>query len=105
MNHLDEKDADAVAGCLELSPDVSVALQQFPTKVWDQTVPTDPAMYRLYEMVGVYGETIKELIHEEFGDGIMSAVDFNFDLSREKNEKGDRVKLVISGKYLPYSSW
>ena len=105
MNHLDEKDADAVADYLGLSPDVSVALQQFPTKTWDQTVPTDPAIYRLYEMVGVYGETIKELIHEEFGDGIMSAVDFNFDLSREKNEKGDRVKLVISGKYLPYSSW
>jgi len=105
MNHLEKADADAVAACLGLPNEVSTALQQYPNKKWEQTVPTDPAIYRLYEIVGVYGETIKELIHEEFGDGIMSAIDFNMTLSREKNEKGDRVHLSLSGKYLQYSSW
>ena len=105
MNHLEKADADGVAACLGLSSEVSIALQQYPNKKWEQTVPTDPAIYRLYEIVGVYGETIKELIHEEFGDGIMSAVDFNMTLSREKSEKGDRVHLSLSGKYLQYSSW
>ena len=105
MNHLEKSDADAVASCLGLPGTVSTALQQYPNKQWEQTVPTDPAIYRLYEMVGVYGETIKELIHEEFGDGIMSAVDFNMTVSREKSEKGDRVHLSLSGKYLQYSAW
>ena len=105
MNHLEKADADAVAACLGLPNEVSTALQQYPNKKWEKTVPTDPAIYRLYEIVGVYGETIKELIHEEFGDGIMSAIDFNMTLSREKSEKGDRVHLSLSGKYLQYSSW
>jgi cyanate lyase len=69
------------------------------------TVPTDPLIYRLYELVNVYGTTIKELIHEEFGDGIMSAIDFDLDLSRQEHEKGDRVKLVMSGKYLQYKTY
>ena len=64
--------------------------------------PTDPLIYRLYEMVMVYGTTFKELIQEEFGDGIMSAIDFNMDMERESNAKGDRVKLTLSGKFLPY---
>ena len=68
-------------------------------------VPTDPLIYRWYEIVNVYGSTIKELIHEEFGDGIMSAIDFSMDLSREPHEKGDRVKIVMSGKFLPYKSY
>ncbi|MEK9941479.1 MAG: cyanate hydratase, partial [Gammaproteobacteria bacterium] len=77
MNHLEKDDAEAVTRFLNLPSAVAIALQQYPKKTWDQTVPTDPALYRLYEIVGVYGDTIKELIHEEFGDGIMSAVDFN----------------------------
>jgi|TARA_B110001454_G_scaffold162008_1_gene151480 cyanate lyase len=105
MNHMDKEDADAVVNYLDLSADASIALQQFPNKKWEQTVPTDPVIYRLYEMVGVYGETIKELIHEEFGDGIMSAIDFRMNLSREENENGDRVRLDLSGKFLPYRSW
>lgn len=105
MNHMDKEDADAVVNYLELSADASIALQQFPNKKWEQTVPTDPVIYRLYEMVGVYGETIKELIHEEFGDGIMSAIDFRMNLSEEENENGDRVRLDLSGKFLPYRSW
>jgi cyanate lyase len=64
--------------------------------------PTDPLIYRLYELVMVYGTTFKELIQEEFGDGIMSAIDFNMDMEREPNAKGDRVKLTLSGKFLPY---
>ena len=68
-------------------------------------VPTDPLIYRLYEVVSVYGSTMKELIHEEFGDGIMSAIDFSMDIKREPNEKGDRVNVVLSGKFLPYKTF
>jgi cyanate lyase len=69
------------------------------------TVPTDPLIYRFYELVNVYGTTLKELIHEEFGDGIMSAIDFKMDLTREPDPQGDRVKIVMSGKFLPYKTY
>ena len=69
------------------------------------TVPTDPLIYRFYELVNVYGTTIKELIHEEFGDGIMSAIDFSMDITREPDPKGDRVHIVMSGKFLPYKMY
>ncbi|SDD51849.1 cyanate lyase [Massilia sp. PDC64] len=68
-------------------------------------VPTDPLIYRWYEIVSVYGTTIKELIHEEFGDGIMSAIDFSMDIVREPDPKGDRVNVVLSGKFLPYKQY
>ncbi len=68
-------------------------------------VPTDPLIYRWYEIVNVYGTTIKELIHEEFGDGIMSAIDFSMDIQREANPNGDRVNVVLSGKFLPYKQY
>ncbi|MFO6420577.1 cyanase [Hylemonella sp. W303a] len=68
-------------------------------------VPTDPLIYRWYEIVSVYGTTIKELIHEEFGDGIMSAIDFKMDITREADPKGDRVNVVLSGKFLPYKTY
>ena len=68
-------------------------------------VPTDPLIYRWYEIVSVYGTTIKELIHEEFGDGIMSAIDFSMDIKREPNDKGDRANVVLSGKFLPYKTY
>jgi cyanate lyase len=68
-------------------------------------VPTDPVIYRLYEIVNVYGTTIKELIHEEFGDGIMSAIDFSMDITRSPDPKGDRVSVVMSGKFLPYKTY
>ncbi len=67
--------------------------------------PTDPLIYRWYEIVNVYGSTIKELIHEEFGDGIMSAIDFSLDIQREQDPQGDRVKVVLSGKFLPYKQF
>lgn len=66
---------------------------------------TDPLIYRWYEIVSVYGTTIKELIHEEFGDGIMSAIDFSMDISRVADPKGDRVQIVLNGKFLPYKAW
>ena len=69
------------------------------------TVPTDPLIYRWYEIVNVYGTTLKELIHEEFGDGIMSAIDFSMDIDRQADPKGDRVKVVLSGKFLPYKTY
>jgi cyanate lyase len=69
------------------------------------SVPTDPLIYRFYELVSVYGTTFKELIHEEFGDGIMSAIDFKMDLKREPDPKGDRVSITMSGKFLPYKTY
>jgi cyanate lyase len=65
-------------------------------------VPTDPTIYRFYEIVQVYGATLKELIHEEFGDGIMSAIDFDLDLTRQPDPSGDRVRIVMTGKFLKY---
>ena len=105
MNHLEKKPADAVAKVLGLRKDVSAALQRFPTKTWTQTIPTDPLIYRWYEIVGVYGETIKEMINEKFGDGIMSAIDFSMDIVRQPDPKGDRVNVVLSGKFLPYKQY
>jgi cyanate lyase len=69
------------------------------------SVPTDPLIYRFYELVNVYGTTFKELIHEEFGDGIMSAIDFSMELKRESDPKGDRVRISMSGKFLPYKTY
>ncbi|MEW6119239.1 MAG: cyanase [Pseudomonadota bacterium] len=105
MNHLEKSQADAVAAVLDLDGEVSTALQQFPLKTWDSTIPTDPLIYRWYEMLNVYGGTIKELINEKFGDGIMSAIDFIMKIDRQEDPRGDRVLVTISGKFLPYRSW
>jgi len=105
MNSLKPENADKLCEALSLSEDVSVALQQFPHKSWDKTIPTDPVVYRWYEIVGVYGDTIKELIHEKFGDGIMSAIDFSMHIDKEENPAGDRVVVTLNGKFLPYKSW
>ncbi|BAZ93338.1 cyanate hydratase [Thiohalobacter sp. COW1] len=105
MNSLKAEAADKLIDVLGLPGVVSTALQQYPHKRWDQAVPTDPVIYRWYEIVGVYGETIKELIHEKFGDGIMSAIDFSMDIDKEENPAGDRVRVTMSGKFLPYKSW
>lgn len=105
MNHLEKSEADAVAEILGMGAELSTALQEFPHKHWDDMVPTDPVIYRWYEIVGVYGETIKELIHEKFGDGIMSAIDFTMNIDKEENPAGDRVVVTLNGKFLPYKSW
>lgn len=105
MNSMQPAFADKLCTMLDLPSEVSLALQEFPLKVWDQAVPTDPLIYRLYEVVGVYGETIKSLIHEKFGDGIMSAIDFTMHIEKEENPAGDRVVINMNGKFLPYKSW
>ena len=98
--------AAKVGAMLELPSEAIEQLQVVPYKgSLPTTVPTDPLIYRFYELVNVYGTTFKALIHEEFGDGIMSAIDFSMDLQRESDPKGDRVKIVMSGKFLPYKSY
>ncbi|CUH79802.1 cyanase [Tropicibacter naphthalenivorans] len=105
MNAFPQDKAEAIATLLDLPADTVDALTESPTKIWSQTVPTDPCIYRFYEIVGVYGPTLKALIHEEFGDGIMSAIDFDMSVTRVPDEKGDRVKVEMSGKYLSYNAW
>ncbi|MCB1876546.1 MAG: cyanase [Chromatiales bacterium] len=105
MNSLKPEYADKLCQALGLPGEISTALQAFPHKSWDKLVPTDPVIYRLYEIVGVYGDTIKEIIHEKFGDGIMSAIDFSMHIDKEENPAGDRVKITMNGKFLPYKSW
>jgi cyanate lyase len=98
--------ANVVGKLFDLSADDVLWLQRVPYKGSLPTaVPTDPLIYRFYELVNVYGTTLKELIHEEFGDGIMSAIDFSMDLQREPDPKGDRVRIVMSGKFLPYKTY
>jgi cyanate lyase len=98
--------AETIGGLFDLSDEAVAWLQVVPSKGSLSTaVPTDPLTYRLYEIVSVYGSTIKELIHEEFGDGIMSAIDFSMDIQRAADPKGDRVNLVMSGKFLGYKSY
>ena len=101
-----QEQAEAVGKLLGLSTEAVQLLQVVPYKGSLPTaIPTDPLIYRFYELVNVYGLTFKELIHEEFGDGIMSAIDFHMDLTREPDPKGDRVKIVMSGKFLPYKMY
>jgi cyanate lyase len=98
--------AETVGELFGLTEDEIAWLQVVPYKGSLPTaVPTDPLIYRWYELVNVYGMTIKELIHEEFGDGIMSAIDFSMDITREPDPKGDRVHVVMSGKFLPYKTY
>jgi len=80
-------------------------LAAFPSKGLGPVVPTDPLIYRLYEIMQVYGYPFKSIVHEKFGDGIMSAIDFTMDVEKEKDPKGDRVKVTMSGKFLPYKVW
>ena len=103
---LDAGQAAVIARLFDLSEAEARWLQVVPYKGSLPTpVPTDPLIYRWYEVVSVYGMTIKELIHEEFGDGIMSAIDFNMDIQREADPKGDRVNVELSGKFLPYKQY
>ena len=101
-----KKQAQTVGKIFALPEDAVLLLQTVPYKGSIPTaVPTDPLIYRLYELVNVYGTTFKELIHEEFGDGIMSAIDFDMDITRVAHQKGDRVKIVMTGKYLQYKTY
>jgi len=103
---LNAEQAGVVAEVFGLSNEEKAWLMVVPYKgSLPSAVPTDPLIYRFYELVNVYGTTFKELIHEEFGDGIMSAIDFKMDLTREPDPKGDRVHIVMSGKFLPYKTY
>ncbi|MCZ2497802.1 cyanase [Xylophilus sp. Kf1] len=103
---LTAEQAAVLAEVFGLDADDQKWLQVVPYKGSLPTaVPTDPLIYRWYELVSVYGTTIKELIHEEFGDGIMSAIDFSMDMQRQNDPKGDRVRVVLSGKFLPYKTY
>lgn len=96
-------EAAAAANLLELDEDTTRALQLQPTRgSLGAAVPTDPTIYRFYEVLQVYGPTIKELIHEQFGDGIMSAINFRLDVRRVPDPDGDRVEVILNGKFLPY---
>jgi len=98
--------AERAAKLFDLGEDEKLMLQEIPYRgSLLAAVPTDPLIYRFYELVQVYGTTWKELIQEEFGDGIMSAIDFTLEISRETDPKGDRVHVVMSGKFLPYKTY
>jgi cyanate lyase len=101
-----KEQANAVGKIFGLTAEEKKWLQVVPYKGSLPTaVPTDPLIYRFYELVSVYGTTFKELIHEEFGDGIMSAIDFKMDMTRLNDPNGDRVQIVMSGKYLAYKTY
>lgn len=103
---MSKSQAETVGKLFELSDEQVAWLQIAPYKgALPTAIPTDPLIYRWYEIMHVYGSTLKELIHEEFGDGIMSAIDFSLAVSREPDPKGDRVKVVFSGKFLPYKMY
>lgn len=103
---LTKAQAMTVGQILDLPTEAISLLQVVPYKgALPTAVPTDPLLYRFYELINVYGTTIKTLIHEEFGDGIMSAIDFSMDIQREPDPKGDRVKIVLNGKFLPYKTY
>jgi cyanate lyase len=103
---LNSEQAALVGAIFDLSEEDRQWLTVVPYKgSLPTSVPTDPLIYRFYELVNVYGTTFKELIHEEFGDGIMSAIDFTMNMTREADPKGDRVKITMSGKFLPYKTY
>ena len=103
---LDDDQVKIIGKIFGLSAEEQKWLQVVPYKgSLPSAVQTDPLIYRWYEIVSVYGTTIKELIHEEFGDGIMSAIDFSMDIQRQADPKGDRVNVVLSGKFLPYKQY
>ncbi len=100
------EEAEKILSALGLDMDEAGALTEPPLKGGlDPAVPVDPLIYRFYEIVQVYGMPLKAVIHEKFGDGIMSAIDFTLDVEKEADPKGDRVKIIMSGKFLSYKKW
>jgi cyanate lyase len=100
-----EDEASKLLYALGLSQELVPELTAYPVKGLGPIVPTDPLIYRFYEIMQVYGMPMKEVIHEKFGDGIMSAIDFTLDIEKEVDPKGDRVKVTMNGKFLPYKKW
>ena len=105
-NALSADEAEKVGKLLKLKPAVTMALTEFATKgEAAPTVPKEPLTYRFQEIIYVYGRTMKELIEEKFGPGIMSAIDFTMNIERVADPKGDRVKITMNGKFLGYKKW
>lgn len=100
------EEVQALVKCLDLDPSITSILQEIPLKgSLDERIPVDPLLYRFHEILQVYGTTMKAVIHEKFGDGIMSAIDFTMDIDKEENPAGDRVVVTLNGKFLPYKKW
>jgi cyanate lyase len=100
------EEAEVIASALGLGPEVAEALTDYPVKgSLDPIIPSDPLIYRFYEIMQVYGMPMKAVIHEKFGDGIMSAIDFTLDIDKVEDPKGDRVQVTMCGKFLPYKKW
>ena len=101
-----EEEAKAILAAIGAGDEYVDALTECPTKgSLEPVIPTDPFIYRFYEIMQVYGAPVKAVVHEQFGDGIMSAIDFSIDVEREEDPKGDRVKIIMCGKFLPYKKW
>ena len=106
QNSMSREQAGRAADVLGLGPEVAAALTECPMKgALDKDVVADPLIYRFHEITQVYGTTIKSIIHEMFGDGIMSAIDFEMDIKKKVDPKGDRVVITMNGKFLPYKQW
>ena len=99
------EEAEKILSTLKLPSSLAMELTEYPLKGDSSIVPTDPLIYRFYEIMQVYGMPLKSVIQEKFGDGIMSAIDFTLDVEKEEDPKGDRVKIIMSGKFLPYKKW
>ncbi len=99
------EEASKLLHTLGLGEELISELTDSPVKGLGPVVPTDPLIYRFYEIMQVYGMPMKEVIHEKFGDGIMSAIDFTLEVDKEEDPKGDRVKVTMNGKFLPYKKW
>ena len=97
--------AETLLKALDLSPAIVASLVAYPVKGLGPVVPTDPFIYRFYEIMQVYGFPMKDVVQEKFGDGIMSAIDFTLDIEKVEDPKGDRVKVTMNGKFLPYKKW
>lgn len=105
QNTLSKTEAEQLGAYLDLNPEVIKSLQVFPSKGPGQEISTDPLIYRFFEICFVYGPTLKEVIQEKMGDGIMSAIDFTLNVDKVEDPKGDRVVVTMNGKFLPYKKW
>jgi cyanate lyase len=105
QNSASIEEAQKLCDALEVGEDVVMAMTAYHSKGLGPIVPTDPLIYRFYEIIQVYGYPLKEIIHEKFGDGIMSAIDFTLDIDKVEDPQGDRVKITMNGKFLGYKKW
>ncbi|MGF7076830.1 cyanate lyase [Mucilaginibacter sp. 3215] len=103
---MEKHEAEKIGELLDLDAELVTSLQEVPDRgSLDEMPPKDPTQYRFYELLLVYGTTLKAIINEQFGDGIMSAIDFTMDISKVENPAGDRVKVIMEGKFLSFKKW